>query len=101
MGVHDGAYLGTRSVELAVNARLVRSFQAGSVAQHPSIEVCRDHFARLGEKQSGFFFAAAADQHADAVAAARTDMTGGLFELSELGENATGQRNVLGQRRIS
>ena len=52
-----------------------------------TIEVRKDDILRGGEKKPSLFFAAAANEHALAVAAARAHVTGGLLEQSELGEN--------------
>jgi hypothetical protein len=66
-----------------------------------AVEIGADDVFGLGEQETGFFPAAAADEHTFAVGAARADMPRGFLEQPELGENPAGQRDFLGELSIA
>jgi hypothetical protein len=96
MSMNDRADIAACLIKLAVDTRFVGRLQASVFLRSMPVQISADNVPWRGEKKPSLFFAAAANQHALAVAAARAHMTGGFFEQSELGENLAGQCDLSG-----
>ena len=92
----SAANVGPRFVKLAVNHRLVGSFQHGLLIQLLPIEVCKHDVTGLGKEQPAFLPAPAANEHGNTIGAARAHVAGCFFEQAELGEDLASQRDFFG-----
>ena len=91
--MHHANYVGAGLIDLTMNASFIGRFETGLSFQALPFQIGQENVAGLGKEKPGLVGPSAPDQHLISTVTG-AHMAGGLFEESELSENAARQCQI-------